>query len=489
MNSPFQKVYCITLGRRPDRFQEFELGLPTKLEWPFPRPEKRLAIDGKLVRHPDWWKAGGGAWGCYRSHLQIFEECLNDPEIKSFLIFEDDVIFSSPSSFRQDFDNFYSNVPSPNECMLYLGGQHLHAQRSPPIKLNDYVFKPFNVNRTHCYGIIGRDTMVKVYKHLTRVDWANAFHIDHHLGRLHQERKVPIFTPATWLVGQRDGKSNISGRNFTTRYWAGAKVLSKKDASSIPFVLVLGTHSSGSSCVAMVLAKLGIHMGNELGGYYGGEAKGLTEICEWAAPFPGPVKRPEARIQKRLGLWINQRRNEAEMRSRASKQTAVVGGKYPTLSMFPHLVQNIVGKNLVVINCERDLQESIYSLQKRVAESHPKDPKTTEIDSLQQKIYREKEKFLRQLGPIPCHTVHYNKLLSDPASVIHDLIRFLQERTGADFSAEVVTEAIGLVKPSMRHVDFSKTGAIQYETMSSGDQHREEKPYSPEEQRIVFACS
>ncbi|MGB7323991.1 MAG: hypothetical protein WBD31_03910, partial [Rubripirellula sp.] len=42
--------------------------------WPFPEPERFAAIDGRRVATPPQWRAGNGAWGCYRSHLLILEK-------------------------------------------------------------------------------------------------------------------------------------------------------------------------------------------------------------------------------------------------------------------------------------------------------------------------------------------------------------------------------------------------------------------------------
>ncbi len=41
-----------------------------------PRRERFAAIDGRRLATPEQWRAGNGAWGCYRSHLLILEKCL-----------------------------------------------------------------------------------------------------------------------------------------------------------------------------------------------------------------------------------------------------------------------------------------------------------------------------------------------------------------------------------------------------------------------------
>jgi hypothetical protein len=151
---------------------------------------RNCPIDGRRLATPPQWRAGNGAWGCYRSHLLILEKCL-------------------------------------------LEGWHI--------------------------------------KH----------HIDHHLGRLTQRRyemmvqsktvdkeSLAVYTPDRWLVGQLPTKSNICGRKWEqTRFFNDAR---NADHSDAPFFAVLGPHRSGTSCVALVMHHLGVHMGRGFLRQYGG---------------------------------------------------------------------------------------------------------------------------------------------------------------------------------------------------------------------------
>jgi hypothetical protein len=64
----------MNLDGRDDRLREWLDQLPNP--WPFPDPERFAAIDGRRLATPPQWRAGNGAWGCYRSHLLILEKCL-----------------------------------------------------------------------------------------------------------------------------------------------------------------------------------------------------------------------------------------------------------------------------------------------------------------------------------------------------------------------------------------------------------------------------
>jgi hypothetical protein len=82
----------------------------------------------------------------------------------------------------------------------------------------------------------------------------------------------------------------------------------------------------------MVMHHLGVHMGNELGGYEatgGGEAIGLANLCEKAMRFPAiDPKIPDGQLAKQLKAWIVTRKAEA------IRDRTVAGGKYPHLCRF-----------------------------------------------------------------------------------------------------------------------------------------------------------
>jgi hypothetical protein len=258
----FQRTYGISLKRRPERWAELLTVLQLN-NWPFLFPTLYDAIDGKLCKPPAWWHQGGGAWGCYRSHLNILEACLND-QVDSVLILEDDAI--PVPDFAKRVHAFLKEVPDDWD-MLYLGGQHLFQNRSPPITVNLEVVQVYNVNRTHAYAVRGKMLPI-LYNHLLPKEWRKGQHIDHHFGHLHQKREHHIYAPTEWLIGQNQGKSNISGKTNPIRYWNGTDTPQepkiKMNQSKLPnFVAVLGLHSSGSSCLAGVLHHLGLHMGNK----------------------------------------------------------------------------------------------------------------------------------------------------------------------------------------------------------------------------------
>jgi GR25 family glycosyltransferase involved in LPS biosynthesis len=462
MKSIVEAAFLINLDRRSDRLGDWMKQLPNP--WPFPEPERYVAIDGKRIPTPPQWKNGNGAWGCYRSHLNILERCLMEG-IESYVVFEDDAGFAD--DFLEGFEKYIAELPE-DWGLAYLGGQHLKTAAHPPAKVSEHVYRPYNVNRTHAFMVRGAEAMRILYRHLTWSGWQqNNHHIDHHLGRLVQreyvarvegqsidKERLPTYTPDRWLVGQLPSRSNICGRKWdNTRFFNDA---SKADHSSEPFYAVMGPHRSGTSCVAMVMHHLGVHMGNELGGYEetgGGEAEGLAEICEQAMKFPktDPTM-PDAKLARKLGAWIGQRKSEA------SRDQTVAGGKYPHMCRFGEHLMSAIGDSLRVIAVDRTIEDAIDSLNRRSTKNpgawHSGTPEQNE--TLQRSLLTSREEFLSRNPDVPVLRVSYPELLERPTAVIQSIVAFIQQDCQGDEPWQPTDDELANAR---NHVDPSLNGA------------------------------
>lgn len=436
----FERVYCVNLERRPDRWQDFLDGLPA--DWPFPAPQRYPAIDGQQCPAPKFWKQGNGAWGCYRSHVRILEDCLAGG-VESVLLLEDDARFVP--RFRENVERFLAALPADWQ-LLYLGGQHIQQAKGRPKYVNDHVYSCFNVNRTHAFAVRGGDFMRKFYKHLHRWnEWRRGNHIDHHIGRMVMKGEARTYCPARWLVGQAGGVSDISRKDFQRdRFYNHAEQSAPKEQRREPFVAVVGLHSSGSSCTAGVLYHLGLHLGNKLGGYYGNnperlcgfEASGLASICEAAIPFPATEIQQD--VKGRLKRWVGQRRREAIARR------MIAAGKYPMLCRMGDALLHAAGDDMLrVVDCRRPIEQSIESIIRRCPRRDPE-----QLAAHQRWLQAGKQELLARLPPEHVLGIDYDELLADPATQIDRICEFLNLQP----VKRRRERALKYVDPAQRHV-------------------------------------
>lgn len=435
MNIKYERVVCINLERRPGNWDNFISGIPSG--FPFGEVERYNAIDGKKCPPPEWWRGGGGAWGCFCSHKRILEECLNQ-DIDSVLIFEDDAIFC---------DNFVEKVAKyqdalPNDAQwVYYGGQHLKNNVREPKIINEYVYRPFNVNRTHAYGVIGKEAMVQLYRHLNARSWYSAHHVDHHYGELCQTQKLKVYCPAEWLVDQRGGISDVAGRKKKQLHWKDASEINIKPQN--PYYVIMGCHSSGSSALAGALYHLGVYLGDVLCGMYGtppikgGEAVGLRKIYEAAFPVPNVNSEMDGgKLKGKLSWFLDNRRRKA------MEQGKVAAGKYPQMALTYDLLKDILRENLRVIWIDRNIEESIISLQKRFANTIPE-----RIERHQRAIYENCKRAFDELGDYAIR-ISYDDLLDNPR---RELVR-CAEFMGLMPTEEQFEQATKYILPDKKHV-------------------------------------
>jgi hypothetical protein len=248
---PFDATFVINLQFKNDRLEKFREAYPESF---LGELQVWRAVHGDTVQHPSWWTAGRGAWGCYRSHMQILEHAWNMGH-ESYLVFEDDAIFAE--DFSESLATMMQTLPEDWE-QLYLGGQLLYEAEHPPNRVSQHWLMPYNVNRTHCFAVHRRG-YPKLYEHLFAVPFHEGEHIDHHLGRLHERHGINVYVPNRWLVGQDAGRSNISGKENPANWWHDPEKFSRDHRL---FSRPEGIFLRAPLEVAADLQKLGWHQGN-----------------------------------------------------------------------------------------------------------------------------------------------------------------------------------------------------------------------------------
>jgi len=135
LNEYFDKIYCINLDERPDRWEQ--------------SLEEFEKVGIKNVERFSAIKHEKGAIGCRESHLKIIEKSKNE-NLNNVLIFEDDVFF-----IENNLKHINKTLDDLNDIdwnLFYLG-----ATVDPNVgymeKFSDNLFKTNFAYTTHAYAV------------------------------------------------------------------------------------------------------------------------------------------------------------------------------------------------------------------------------------------------------------------------------------------------------------------------------------------------
>jgi hypothetical protein len=233
----FDKVVIINLPDKNERLDRCVKELKEKGLCESPTVFR--AIHGDSVGVSDWFKWGGGAWGCFLSHSRIIEDFCMDfnfrkedkssfPERK-ILILEDDVIFCDNT--KEKFEKFVKEIPN-DWGQFYLGGQHTMS----PQLVSSSIYNCRSVNRTHAYAVRG-SIAKQFHKHITySPDYRGAnHHIDHQIEVAHRRGDWKTYAPFRWIAGQGENKSDINGRQHPNKWWDWEV---EEIKLNIPFIII-----------------------------------------------------------------------------------------------------------------------------------------------------------------------------------------------------------------------------------------------------------
>jgi len=143
----FDKVYCVNLDRREDRFENFKKEVEKYNLGEF---ERFSAYDGKTIDMSKYNTGlNPGELGLVLSNMEIIKNAkLNN--LKNILIVEDDCKFTDEVL---NIETYFNLLPK-NWDMLYMGGNHnTHMRIKPPDNINEKVIKLHSTYSTHFVGI------------------------------------------------------------------------------------------------------------------------------------------------------------------------------------------------------------------------------------------------------------------------------------------------------------------------------------------------
>ena len=154
LNEYFDKIYCINLDRRPDRWNECCL-IFKKLNL---EVERFSACDGQLV-DTGYGKVYNGELGGTITHTRLIKKIKNEG-FEKVLILEDDVEFCE--TFEKDFKNTIKELPNDWD-LFFLGGNHTGGYD----KISQRIGKVYRTYALHSYAINKKSTDV-LYENMIR---------------------------------------------------------------------------------------------------------------------------------------------------------------------------------------------------------------------------------------------------------------------------------------------------------------------------------
>ena len=140
LNDYFDKIFCINLDRREDRWLECEKQFNKENII----VERISGIDGNPNNIVT--SLSDGAVGCTLSHLKVVAISYQY-KMDNILIFEDDVELTE--DINSKFNQYINQVPA-DWGLLYFGGNH---NNEPLVKINENVSLINNTYTTHAYAI------------------------------------------------------------------------------------------------------------------------------------------------------------------------------------------------------------------------------------------------------------------------------------------------------------------------------------------------
>ena len=200
LNDFVDKIYCLNLDRRQDRWETVKLQFQkSDIE-----AERFSAIDGmKLYDKSSKYHMGFN--GALKSHRSILKNAI-DNDYDRICVFEDDIIFCEDFEYR--FDYYATNIPE-NWDMMYLGCVYHNCPK--PTMIKKYIYK--NEKSYGCFAmIINKDMIKKIYDYTE----PELEPIDEYISRIIKDYNVYSFIP--FFVKTANTISDISESNESFEY-------------------------------------------------------------------------------------------------------------------------------------------------------------------------------------------------------------------------------------------------------------------------------
>lgn len=201
---PFDRIICINLDRRPDRWEGFLASATPHI--PRERIERFSAFDAQKLLVPAWWHGTPGGYACTLSHRFAIAQAFAGGA-ETALLFEDDALLAD--DFAARLSAFVREVPADWQ-LLYLGGQHRPRYR--PFPVSEGVARCRHTIRMHAYVVHRRGAQM-VHDHIAKTPKI----CDQALADINP--RLPTYAPTRWMVAQRADFSDVESRRHEKDRW------------------------------------------------------------------------------------------------------------------------------------------------------------------------------------------------------------------------------------------------------------------------------
>jgi len=192
INNFFDKIYCINLDHRFDRWKEsVEEFKKHKII-----TERFSAATGEHPMIPANKRVNSGEAGLITSHILIFADAIKNG-YKNFLILEDDVEFDS--NFNKKFEENIKDLPEQWD-ILYLGGNNI----MPPLNYKNNIYLSSKTYTTHAIGVNSKS----IKKIFDRIDYNYPIDVNYSMQTMDSNTYAFIMQPN--LAWQRVSYSDIN---------------------------------------------------------------------------------------------------------------------------------------------------------------------------------------------------------------------------------------------------------------------------------------
>lgn len=192
LNDIFDKVYCINLKHRIDRWESCQ----TQFNKYGIEVERFDAVNGNEIIPEGINGLMPGEVGVIRSNYNVIKEA-KENGYKKIIIFEDDVELCE--DFNERFKLHYDNTPN-DWRFIYMGGNHVGGL----VRINNKVSKI-----RHSYAIHAICVHEELYDHILTMLEEEKVQVDVTYAQLQKIFPSYVFRPH--LAWQKDGHSDIQG--------------------------------------------------------------------------------------------------------------------------------------------------------------------------------------------------------------------------------------------------------------------------------------